>query len=234
MFVSKNIIESLSIELALRGDFERDGAHELLYHLSTPGALVTDYVAEVIIEHPEVNDAPSHLPERIAFGLVDDALCRFDLDVRAQRRQKFFRALNLVRLSLQQHEFPDIAITRSQDYHSKLLFAAEALQRLAVQEQIFPAEAPTLVEQMLNAHLEIREITELLLEIQIRRFTQRLRTRLKQRVYDGLKTGVSSPPAKPGQLMPLDEPTGFRSDLRAHQNFSDSTRGLEDFFSSLC
>lgn len=234
MFVSKSVIESLIIDLALKGSFERDEAHELLYHLSKPGQNGPACMAEVIIEHPAITDRPSHLPARLAFGLIDDALCRFDLEIRKQRRLKFFRALNLVRLALQQHEFPDIAITLSHTYHNKLVFAAEALQRLADKEELFPAEAPTLMEQLLLAHLEIQAVTELLLEIQIRRLTQPVRSRLKKRVTSALHDGVFNPPSNPNIIMPLDEPIGFRKELREHRNFKFSTAQLNEFFSSLC
>lgn len=234
MFVSKSVIESLIVELALRGEFERDSAHELLYHLSTPGPTVPSCVAEVIIEHPEIHDQPNQLPARIAFGMVDDALCRFDLEMRKQRQLKFFRGLNLVRLALQEQEFPDTAIARSKDYHASLLFSAEALQRLAEVETIFPAEASTLVEQLLAVHLELEAVSELLMEIQIRRLTRTVRSRLKLRVESALETGRDYPAADSFSLTSLHEPIGFRATVREHEHFERSTHRLGQLLDSLC
>lgn len=234
MFVSKAEIESLIIDLALSGNFERDGAHELLYHLRTPGANIPSCIAEIMIEHPEVCDRPSQLPQRIAFGLVDDALCRFDMEARKRRQQKVFRALNLVRLALQQQEFPDTSIQKSKEYHAVLVFAAEALQRLAEEEVIFPAEAPTLVEQLLQSHLQIQAVTELLLEIQIRRFAQRIRTRLKERVERAFEEGETRPASGDQAIMDLTEPIGFREGIKTHQDYPSSSAQLKSLFSSLC
>lgn len=234
MLVSKTVLETLIVDLALRGEFERENAHELLYHLSIPGPAIPACVAEVIIEHPEVTDTPSQLPARIAFGLVDDAFCRFDLEVRKQRQLKLFRALNLVRLELQEQEFPDLAIARSCEYHGLLLFSAEALQRLATEECVFPAEASALVEQLLFAHLELQAVTELLIEIQIRRLTRGIRARLLERFQSSLSEGLSKPASDHCAVMVPTEAMGFRESLRTHSGFEATQERLNSLFSHLC
>lgn len=213
------------MELAHKREFDRDNVHNLVYHLTLPGPGVSLCIAELIASQPSITTEPSKFPGRLAFGVVDDGLTRFDPSARAHRQAKLFRKINLIGVGLCQRQFPDEVVEVIRRRFSELSFAAESLSQLAIEErEFFPPELAIFVEKIVEAAIHQAALVTLLIE----RVTERLdgieRRRLLNRTQSTIREGLNNEPwdnnSPLKDIVDLTQPICFRRELKSHEKFN--------------
>ena len=239
MYFSERLVESLIFELALGGEFCTDNAHNLVYHLSLPGQAVPFFVAEVIAQAPPLISRESKFPQRLAFGVLDDGLLRFDPSVRNRRQAKLFRKIDLIQLGLRKQQYPDEVIALVRKHFSELRFASESIYCLAVESREFSGpELAALLEKVVESALRQASLLDLVLERIVSRFNGVEKHRLLNRAQHGILSGIKNRPldaeSTAGKLLQLDEPVRFRKDLIAEDSFVPVAQNLLGQLDTLC
>ncbi len=239
MYFSERLIQSLILDLALGGEYCSDSVHNLVYHLGLPGTAVPYYVAEVIAHAPPISAEQSRFPQRLAYGVLDDALLCYDPSLRNQRQAKLFRKIDLIQLGLKKQQFPDEVISLVRRHFSELRLASESIRCLAVESrEVAGPELAALLEKVVVSAIEQSSLLQILLQRLIDRFDGVERHRLYDRARQGIDSGLNNPPLEAeslsGHLLQLDEPVRFRNDLVSQQSFAPAAEMVLDHLDALC
>lgn len=224
MFFSSKIVEELIVEIINGNELAQDSISNLIYHLKLPGNAVSKFIASVIVENNF--EEISKFPERLAFGIIDDALVIYNESQRYQHQSRLCRKVDDIDLNLKKLEYPNGITDIFVKDLSIFLFAVEAAANLGLihQEPSNP-ELSSLTERVMEAFLVENEITKALLSRVVKKLQKEEKTRLEDRISKTIKYGMKNEPwndASPViEIFCLNEPIRFSQSLKSNENFDN-------------
>lgn len=224
MFFSSKLVEELIVEIVNGNELAQDSISNLIYHLKLPGNAVPKFIASVIVE--KEFEEISKFPERLAFGVLDDALVIYNPSERYQHQSRLCRKVDDIDLNLKKMDYPSKITDIFVKDLSVFLFAVEAAADLGLihQEPSNP-ELSSLTERIMEAFLIENYITKALLLKVVKKLQKDDKTRLEDRISKTIKYGIKNEPWNDTpqniEIFCLNEPIRFRKSLRNLENFDN-------------